>query len=47
MKGETFVCTVDGFLVTDNVAVTSADVRNEEFMCSDHNPVTMKFVLGK
>ena len=47
VKGETFVCTVDGFLVTDNVAVTSADVRNEEFMCSDHNPVTMKFVLGK
>ena len=47
VKGETFVCTVDGFLVTDNVAVTSADVRNEEFMCSDHNPVTMKFVMGK
>lgn len=47
VKGQTFVCTVDGFLVTDNVSVSDAVVRNEEFRCSDHNPVTMKFVLGK
>lgn len=46
-KGKTFVCTVDGFLVTDNVKVNGAKVQNEEFMCSDHNPVTMKFTLKK
>ena len=44
-KGKTFVCTVDGFLVTDNVKVNRAMVQNEEFMCSDHNPVTMNFTL--
>ena len=44
-KGRTFVCTVDGFLVTDNVKVNGSKVQNEEFMCSDHNPVTMNFTL--
>ena len=47
VKGKTFVCTVDGFLVTDNVKVVGTEVRNEEFMCSDHNPVTLNFLLGK
>ena len=44
-KGKTFVCTVDGYLVTDNIEIKSAVVRDEEFKCSDHNPVTVKFVL--
>ena len=44
-KGRTFVCTVDGFLVTDNVKVNGSKVQNEEFMCSDHNPVTMNFTF--
>lgn len=45
--GTTFTCTVDGFLVTDNVKVVSSEVLNEEFMYSDHNPVQLHFVLGK
>ena len=44
-KKGNFVIIVDGFLVTDNVEVTS--VRNVEtkFVYSDHNPVVMQFVL--
>ena len=41
-----YVLTVDGFLVTDNVTVTYADVIDTDFMFSDHNPVQMTFVLG-
>lgn len=41
----TFVVTVDGFLVSDNVEVIEADVVDLQFMDSDHNPVYMKFKL--
>ena len=40
-----YVLTVDGFLVTGNVKVTSADVVDTGFAYSDHNPVEMKFIL--
>ena len=40
-----YVLTVDGFLVTDNVEILSADVIDTDFMFSDHNPVELKFVL--
>ena len=43
--GETFVCTIDGFLVTDNVEVISAEAVDEQFKYSDHNPVSLKFRL--
>lgn len=43
--GKTFTCTVDGFLVTDNVEVVSSEVLNEQFMYSDHNPVQIHFIL--
>lgn len=43
--GETFVCTVDGFLTTDNVHVTKVEVLDEEFKYSDHNPVHLEFWL--
>ena len=39
------VLTVDGFLVSDNVKVTGSDVIDKEYMCSDHNPVYLKFIL--
>lgn len=39
------VLTVDGFLVSDNVTVTDANVIDKEFFASDHNPVYMTFIL--
>ena len=40
-----YVLTVDGFLVSDNVTVTSSNVVDLGFAYSDHNPVEMRFVL--
>lgn len=44
-KGKTFVCTLDGFIVSDNISVESCRVIDEEFKCSDHNPVFMQLEL--
>ncbi len=40
-----YTLTIDGFLVTDNVDVTYANVIDTGFAYSDHNPVEMRFVL--
>ena len=40
-----FVATVDGFLVSSNVDVTSSVVYNARFRYSDHNPVCLTFKL--
>ena len=45
VKGTTFVNTLDGFIVSDNVRVESCRVIDDGFKCSDHNPVVMEFVL--
>ena len=45
IKGETFVVTVDGFLVSDNIEVLNAEVLDEGFAHTDHNPVKMIFKL--
>jgi len=45
VKGETFVSTLDGFIVSDNVRVESCRVIDDGFKCSDHNPVIMVFAL--
>lgn len=45
--GESFVLTVDGFIVSDNVSVLSAQVVDDGFAFSDHNPVTMEFILAE
>ena len=42
---DTFVVTVDGFIVSDNVEPTYVDVLDAGFRYSDHNPVKMKFKL--
>ena len=42
-----YVLTVDGFLITPNVAVDSAAVLDTGFAYSDHNPVQMTFTLQK
>ncbi|MCR5108933.1 MAG: endonuclease/exonuclease/phosphatase family protein [Lachnospiraceae bacterium] len=39
------VVIVDGFLVSENVKVTSLKNIDAEFAYSDHNPVVMKFIL--
>jgi len=41
-----FVLTIDGFMVTDNITVTSSKVIDTGFAYSDHNPVTMTFKLN-
>ncbi len=43
--GESFVAVIDGFLVSDNVAVRQAVVRDLDFANSDHNPVRAVFSL--
>ena len=43
--GESFVITLDGFIVSPNVQVLAADVIDTGFEYSDHNPVYMDFVL--
>ena len=40
-----FVVTVDGFIVSENVEVTYANVIETDYKYSDHNPVMMKFKL--
>ena len=40
-----FVVTVDGFIVSDNVAVSACEVIDTLFAHSDHNPVRMMFSL--
>lgn len=43
--GTTFVLTVDGFLVSDNVEVRRAWTVDTGFAWSDHNPAALTFVL--
>lgn len=40
-----FVVTLDGFIVSDNIEPTFVDVIDTGFRYSDHNPVKMKFKL--
>ncbi|MCQ2436753.1 MAG: endonuclease/exonuclease/phosphatase family protein [Clostridia bacterium] len=42
-----FVLTIDSFIVSDNVTVTSAEVVDTGFAYSDHNPVVITFTLNK
>ena len=41
-----YTLTIDGFMVSDNVQVTLADVIDTGFAYSDHNPVEMRFILN-
>ena len=45
VPGKTFVSTLDGFIVSDNVRVQSCRVVDTGFKCSDHNPVILEFEL--
>ncbi len=41
-----FTVIVDGFIVSDNVKPTYAEVLDTQFKYSDHNPGIMKFKLA-
>ncbi len=42
---ESFVVTLDGFIVSDNVQPDYVDVVDTGFLYSDHNPVELRFKL--
>lgn len=42
---DTFVVTLDGFIVSDNIETSFVDVIDTGFTYSDHNPVEMRFSL--
>lgn len=44
-KGHTYVQTIDGFIVSENIRACSAKVMDTGFAYSDHNPVRMSFIL--
>ena len=43
----TYTVTLDGFIVSDNISVTSYDNYQKSFDFSDHDPVIMGFVLNE
>lgn len=45
IPGQTFVVTADGFVASDNIEVTDCRVIDDDFLCSDHNPVVIQFKL--
>lgn len=45
--GRTFTVTVDGFIISDNVAVTDYHLLKTGYAYSDHEPVEMRFYLKK
>ena len=42
---DSFVLTIDGFIVSSNVKVEYSNVLDTGFKYSDHNPVYMDFIL--
>lgn len=44
-KDSTYVQTIDGFIVSENIKNTNIQIIDTEFMYSDHNPVRMDFEL--
>ncbi|MDF2803271.1 MAG: Endonuclease/exonuclease/phosphatase [Anaerocolumna sp.] len=43
--GISFVTTVDGFIISDNIELISVETIDNGFLYSDHNPVQMNFQL--
>ena len=44
---DSFTVILDGFLVSDNITVNYVQNIDKGYRYTDHNPVVMKFVLGK
>lgn len=47
VEGVTFVTAIDGFVVSNNVAVVHEEIIDTDFTNSDHNPVLMQFSLAE
>ena len=45
IKGKTFTCILDGFIISDNVQMTDYTIKDNGFKYSDHQPVFMSFKL--
>jgi len=45
VEGTSYICNIDGFLVSDNITVEEVIVHDLKFKNSDHNPVTIKCTL--
>lgn len=45
IPGETYVVTLDGFIISDNIEMTKYEVKDTGFKYSDHQPVIMNFKL--
>ncbi len=46
-RGQSFTVTIDGFLLSENIELRAAEVLDEGFLHSDHNPVRLTFALMK
>ncbi|MCR5416378.1 MAG: endonuclease/exonuclease/phosphatase family protein [Pseudobutyrivibrio sp.] len=44
---DSFVLTIDGFIVSSNITVEESKVLDTQFAYSDHNPIYMDFVLNE
>lgn len=47
VRNSNFLAVIDGFLVSDNIEVINVFTTNKQFKNSDHNPVTIEFILKK
>lgn len=47
VPGKSFTVILDGFIVSDNITCKYVQNIDEAFKYTDHNPVVMKFELGK
>ncbi|MFQ9514852.1 MAG: endonuclease/exonuclease/phosphatase family protein [Eubacterium sp.] len=45
IPGKTYVVTLDGFIISDNIEMTEYEIKDTGYQYSDHQPVIMKFVL--
>lgn len=45
VPNKNYLAVIDGFLISDNIEVSQVVGTNEHFVHSDHNPVTVHFVL--
>lgn len=45
IPGETYVVTLDGFIISDNIEMSEYEVIDTGYQYSDHQPVIMKFQL--
>ncbi len=45
IPGKTYVCTLDGFIVSDNVELKGYQIVDTGYAYSDHQPVFMNFIL--